>query len=133
MLKNCPSLYKIKLENNLIESLDTLKCLVNYKIKKINLSGNPVVESNPNYRKELFETIPSLESIDGIDKAGEKVESTIYGGEEDDEEGEEGEDGSYNDDDGEEEYPEDEDDEGEDEDDDGEEDEDDAPNKKSKE
>ena len=90
MLKNCPSLYKIKLENNLIESLDTLKCLVNYKIKKINLSGNPVVESNPNYRKELFETIPSLESIDGIDKAGEKVESTIYGGEEDDEEGEEG-------------------------------------------
>ena len=131
MLKNCPSLYKIKLENNLIGSLDTLKCLVNYKIKKINLSGNPVVESNPNYRKELFETIPSLESIDGIDKAGEKVESTIYGGEEDDEEGEEGEDGSYNDD-GEEEYPEDEDDEGEDEDDDGE-DEDDAPNKKSKE
>ena len=106
MLKNCPSLYKIKLENNLIGSLDTLKCLVNYKIKKINLSGNPVVESNPNYRKELFEK--------------------------DDEEGEEGEDGSYNDDDGEEEYPEDEDDEGEDEDDDGE-DEDDAPNKKSKE
>ena len=55
------------------------------KIHKINLSGNPVVESNPNYRKELFEMIPSLESVDGIDKTGEKVESTIYGGEEDDE------------------------------------------------
>ena len=45
-----------------------------------------MVESNENYKKELFDLIPSLSAIDGKDKAGEDVESTIYGGEEDEEE-----------------------------------------------
>ena len=53
---------------------------------KINLSGNPIVNSNENYKKELFELIPSLQAIDGTDKEGGEVESTIYGGEEDEEE-----------------------------------------------
>ena len=35
LLKNCPQLYKIKLENNCIDNIDKLKCLSNYKIKKI--------------------------------------------------------------------------------------------------
>ena len=89
LLKNCPDLYKIKLEHNLIENLDNLKCLANYKIKKINLEGNPLTSNNANYREELFKLVPSLESIDGIDKDGNQVESTLYneeGEEEDDDE-----------------------------------------------
>lgn len=134
LLKNCPSLYKIKIEDNSIDSFDALECLKNYKIQKIYLAGNPITKSNPNYREKLFELVPTLESIDGEDKNGNKVESTIYGGEEDDEELEEGEDGLYEgEDDGEGNYEdeEDEDDEGDDEDD--EDDDEEKPHKKSKE
>ena len=123
LLKNCPKLYKIKLENNCIDSIDKLKCLSNYKIKKINLLGNPFLSNNEKYRDELFELIPSLESIDDKDRQGENVESTEYNEEEDGEfdgEGEEEgdlseEDEEYGDEDGE-----------------GEEDDEDKPQKKTK-
>ena len=94
------------MEQNQIDSLEKLKCLAGYKIRKINLEGNPVVENNKEYRKELFDLIPSLTSIDGIGKEGENVESTFYGGEEedgefdgeiDDDEGEEIDDGGEDD------------------------------------
>ena len=133
LLKNCPDLYKIKLEHNLIENLDNLKCLANYKIKKINLEGNPLTKKNENYRKELFQMVPSLESIDGYDKDGNEVESTLYN-EEDEEEGddadyEEGEDdGDYSDDVEDEEGE----DNGDDDEDDDEEDDEEKPQKKSK-
>ena len=133
LLKNCPDLYKIKLEHNLIENLDNLKCLANYKIKKINLEGNPLTTKNENYRKELFQMVPSLESIDGYDKDGNEVESTLYN-EEDEEEGddadyEEGEDdGDYSDDVEDEEGE----DNGDDDEDDDEEDDEEKPQKKSK-
>lgn len=136
-MKNCPKLYKIKLEDNNIENLDNLKCLANYKIKKINLKGNPIVTSVPNYRDELFQIAPSLESVDDLNREGQEVESTDYNGEEDD--------GEFDDEDGDdiggeddEEFDEDneddggdEDDEGEDEDDDDDED-DEKPQKKKK-
>ena len=91
LVDQCPELYKIKLSKNNIDSLDKLKCLAGHKITKINIEGNPLTQSNKEYRKELFELIPSLKSIDGIDKNGEPVESTYYGDEED-EEGFEGDD-----------------------------------------
>ena len=86
LVEQCPQLYKIKLENNQIDNLDKLKCLSGHHLTKINLLGNPIVNSNENYKKELFELIPSLQAIDGTDKEGGEVESTIYGGEEDEEE-----------------------------------------------
>ena len=135
-MQNCPLLYKIKLEDNLIEDFKTLECLQKYHIKKISLAGNPLVKSTPDYRDKLFGLVSSLESIDGVNRKGDKVESTVYGGEED-EEGEEGEDGLYEGEDDEEgEYHEeedDEDDEGDYEDDDGEDDEVEKPQKKPKE
>jgi len=70
-----------------------LKCLANYNLKKINIKGNPVAEQNPDYRKELFDLIPSLEVIDETNKEGGLVESTIYGDEEDEEEDDDYEDG----------------------------------------
>ena len=137
LLKNCPELYKIKLEDNNIENLDNLKCLANYKIKKINLKGNPIVTSVPNYRDELFKIAPSLESVDDLNREGQEVESTDYNGEEDDgeyddEEGDDigGEDDEEFDEDNEDDGG-DEDDEGEDEDDDDDED-DEKPQKKKK-
>ena len=130
MLKNCPSLYKIKLEHNLIDNFDNLKCLSNYNIKKIDLEGNPLVSTNQNYREELFKLVPSLECIDRRDKEGNEIESTLYGGEEEEddgeyEEGEEAEDISEEDEEGEDEG----DDEGEGEDDD---EDDEEPHKKRK-
>ena len=107
-MKNCPKLYKIKLEHNLIDSFENLKCLSKYNITKINLEGNPLVSTNENYRDELFKLVPSLECIDGIGKEGNEIESTLYGGEEeeedaeyDEEEGEEGDDISDEDEEGE--------------------------------
>ena len=91
MLKNCPKLYKIKLEKNLIEDIENLKCLANYNLKKIDLDGNPIASNLSNYREELFKLVPSLTAIDGIDREGNEVESTQYG----EEEGEEEDDGDY--------------------------------------
>ena len=63
-----------------------MKCLAGYNLKKINIKGNPVAEQNLDYKKELFDLIPSLEVIDGTNKEGGIVESTIYGDEEEEEE-----------------------------------------------
>ena len=90
MLKNCPKLYKIKLEKNLIEDIENLKCLANYNLKKIDLDGNPIASNLSNYREELFKLVPSLTAIDGIDREGNEVESTQYGEEEGEEEDDDG-------------------------------------------
>lgn len=134
-MKNCPKLYKIKLEHNLIDSFENLKCLSKYNITKINLEGNPLVSTNENYRDELFKLVPSLECIDGIGKEGNEIESTLYGGEEeeedaeyDEEEAEEGDDISDEDEEGEDDG----DDGGEDDGDDEEDEDDDEPHKKRK-
>ena len=63
-----------------------MKCLAGYNLKKLNIKGNPVEAQNSNYREELFNLIPSLEVIDGTNKEGGIVESTIYGDEENEEE-----------------------------------------------
>jgi len=97
LVDQCPQLYKIKIENNKIDNLDTLKCLAGHKLTKINLEGNPITESNPNYKKELFELIPGLNAIDGTDKNGGIVESTLYGDEEDEEDEDEEFDGAEGD------------------------------------
>ncbi len=125
-----PSLYKVKLNGNKIESIDEFKGLKDSKIKKISVNDNPFIASNSDYREKLFEMIPSLTSIDGKDKDGKDVVSTEYDDEEDfgegdefeENEGEEFEDGEEFDEDDEE------DDEGEDDDD----DDDKKPNKKQK-
>ena len=106
----CPSLYKLKIENNEIDSVDKFKCLEKLKIKKLNIVGNPLIEKNKKYQKLFFEMFPeTLESIDDKDKEGKDVESTVYGEEEDgdeefgegDENEDDGEDGEDDDEDGE--------------------------------
>ena len=116
----CPSLYKLKIEENEIDSLEKFKCLTKLKIKKLNITGNPFVKSNEGYQNALFTMFgDTLESVDDKDKEGKEVESTVYGEEEDDgdeefdekEENEDDDDGE--DDDGDEDDDDGEDDEGE--------------------
>ena len=81
----CPSLYKLKIEENEIDSLDKFKCLTKLKIKKLNITRNPFVKSNEKYQNALFTMFgDTLESVDDKDKEGKEVESTVYGEEEDD-------------------------------------------------
>ena len=117
----------MKLNNNKIESIDEFKGLQGSKISKISVSENPFIDHNKDYKKILFEMLPTLTAIDGEDKNGAPVNSTEYDEEdynedEEDLEGEEFEDG--------EEIDEDDEDDGDD--DNNEEDEDRKNNKKQK-
>ena len=88
----------MKLNNNKIESIDEFKGLQGSKISKISVSENPFIDNNKDYKKILFEMLPTLTAIDGEDKNGAPVNSTEYDEEdinedEEDIEGEEFEDG----------------------------------------
>jgi hypothetical protein len=54
----------------------------------LDLIGNPVCELE-NYQEMVFEMIPSLEVLDGLNQEGDEVDSIEYGDELDGEEGEE--------------------------------------------
>ena len=132
--KKCPNIYKLKLDSNEIKSIDNLKCLSKLeKLNKIYIKGNPFTESNPNYQKELYEMIGTLESIDSHNKKGEEVESSIYDEEEENEDEENENDELREDDDEGEEYVDDgEEDEEYGDDDEDEDDDDERPHKKQK-
>ena len=124
LVKQCPNLYKLKIENNNIVSIDKLKCLAKLDgLKKINVKGNPFIATNPKYNNELFDMIKTLESVDSQDKEGKDVESSIYeeGEEEEDDDDFIEDDEEYDDEDEGEEYNDDEDDEDDEDDDDDEE------------
>ena len=50
-------------------------------LKKINVSGNPFIKSDNNYRTKLFSFFLSLICVDDCDKEGNDIESTEYGDE----------------------------------------------------
>ena len=75
----CPKLYKLKIEDNKIESPNIFFCLNKLNLRKLNIKGNPVCNKlYLDYRKELFNNIKSLEAIDNIGKNEENIESTEY-------------------------------------------------------
>ena len=75
----CPKLYKLKIEENKIESPNIFFCLNKLNLRKLNIKGNPVCNKlYLDYRKELFNNIKSLEAIDNIGKNEENIESTEY-------------------------------------------------------
>ena len=78
IIKQCPNLRKLKLENNNIIDINNLNNLLGLNIKKIYLDGNPFIKDNPDYKNKLFEIFLSLISIDGTDKEGNDIESTEY-------------------------------------------------------
>ena len=75
----CPKLYKLKIEENKIESPNIFFCLNKLNLRKLSIKGNPVCNKlYLDYRKELFNNIKSLEAIDNIGKNEENIESTEY-------------------------------------------------------
>lgn len=79
-----PELYKLKVGDNPIKSLDVFKFLKDTNIKKLELQGTKVAEKE-GYRAELFKLIPNLETVDSQSKEGDEVSTTNYDeGDEDD-------------------------------------------------
>ena len=79
LITQCPKLYKLKIEENKIESPNIFFCLNKLNLRKLNIKGNPVCNKlYLDYRKELFDNIKSLEAIDNIGKNEENIESTEY-------------------------------------------------------
>ena len=79
LITQCPKLYKLKIEDNKIESPNIFFCLNKLNLRKLNIKGNPVCNKlYLDYRKELFNNIKSLEAIDNIGKNEENIESTEY-------------------------------------------------------
>ena len=77
ILKLYPGLYKLKVSNNLIKSINVFAPLEKSKIKKIEIEDNPV-NKNDKYREELFNIMPNLISINREKRDGEVLESKIY-------------------------------------------------------
>ena len=79
IVKKCPNVRKIKLENNNIDNFNNINKLLGLNLKKINVKGNPFIECDNNYKNKLFNTFLSLICIDDFDKEGNDIESTEYG------------------------------------------------------
>ena len=97
LIEQTPNLRKIKINNNMISSIESLKNLNGLNLRKLSIIENPIINSNKNYKEELYNFFPTLISINNSDKEENYVESTEYGEGEDffclndssDEEGEE--------------------------------------------
>lgn len=106
-----PNLYKLKVGANPIKSLDVFKALSKLQsLKKVELQDTEPSQKT-NYRQDLFKLLSSLESVDGKDKKGGDVESTINDEDDEyDEEDAEFNDEDFEDDDEEEDFEDDDDD-----------------------
>ena len=88
-----PELYKLKVGENLISSLDSFKSLSGSNLNKIELQGTKASQDK-NYKETLFKLIPSLDIIDNQNKEGDDQSTTNYddedeGADDGDNEGEE--------------------------------------------
>ena len=86
VLKECPSLKSLSLTNNKFKEFDTLKPLTDLQLTHLDMVGNEFSESKEEFRKNVFELLPSLVLLDGADKDGVEANS------DDDEDDEEDED-----------------------------------------
>ena len=85
-LKRCgKTLKKLFLAGNKIEKADCFSCLKDEKLRQLDLMGCPI-SSQKDYRKELFDMLPSLRIVDGLNKEGKEV--SVFDSEEEAEEAE---------------------------------------------
>ena len=72
-LERCgKTLKKLFLAGNKIEHSETFSCLKDEKLRQLDLMGCPLA-TKKDYKKELFDLVPSLRIIDGMDKDGKEV------------------------------------------------------------
>ena len=95
VLKDCPNLTSLSLTNNKFKDFETLKPLADLKITHLDVDGNEFTEAKDEFRKKVFELLPSLELLDGANKDGVEDNSEDEDDEdEDDDDAEEEEDDS---------------------------------------
>ena len=81
LVKKCPNIRKLKMENNYIDNFEIFKNLLGLQLKRMNIKGNPCLINRKNYKSELFDIFLSLLCVDDCDKEGNDIESTEYGNE----------------------------------------------------
>jgi len=87
VLKESLSLKSLSLTNNKFKDFDSLKPLADLQLTHLDVDGNEFSESKEEFRKKMFELLPSLVLLDGADKDGVEVNSDDdEDNEEDDEE-----------------------------------------------
>mmetsp|Transcript_38470 Transcript_38470/g.39900 ORF Transcript_38470/g.39900 Transcript_38470/m.39900 type:complete len:217 (+) Transcript_38470:1-651(+) len=72
-----PDLYKLKVGENKIKSLDIFKKLADSNIRKIELAETAATESK-DYRNTLFQMLKNVDIVDNQTRDGEEASSTIY-------------------------------------------------------
>lgn len=72
-----PELYKLKLGNNPIKSLEVFKVFKDSNLRKIELQGTPVAEDSE-FQANLFSMIDSLEVVNNTTLKGEIISTTDY-------------------------------------------------------
>lgn len=95
-----PELYKLKIGENPIESLDVFKALANTQIKKLELTDTAASKTK-DYKVTLFKMLKNVEVIDNAREDGEEVSSSVYDEDEGDENDDEDMEGEEFDEDGE--------------------------------
>ncbi|KAL5469383.1 hypothetical protein EMCRGX_G030634 [Ephydatia muelleri] len=76
MLANCPSLRVLNLVGNRISTLEDLKPLCKLpQLSSLDLYNCPVTRSK-DYRDKVFDLLPALQSLDGLNSKGEEVEDS---------------------------------------------------------
>ena len=79
-LTNLSNLESLALDGNQITSLDSFKHLASLSaLREIALADCPVTVSDPEYRSKLFELLPQLQLVDGVDKDGNNLSSSSAG------------------------------------------------------
>ena len=72
-IKNLPRLSNLILSHNLIKEIDSFRLLAENKdLRHLVITGNPVVEDHS--LTEWFDLIPSLETVNAIDRFGSKTD-----------------------------------------------------------
>ena len=70
ILKDCPNLKALSLTNNKFKDFDTLKPLTDLQLTHLDVDGNEFTDSKEDFRKKVFDLLPSLVLLDGADKDG---------------------------------------------------------------
>jgi len=97
VLKDCPNLKSLSLTNNKFKDFETLKPLADLKITHLDVDGNEFTEAKEEFRKKVFELLPSLELLDGANKDGVEEDNSDDEDDDDVDDGEEEEDDSGDD------------------------------------
>ncbi|KAF0987690.1 hypothetical protein HZS_1948 [Henneguya salminicola] len=83
---SCPKLEQLKMSNNKVSTLDSLKPLTTLGcLKSVDLFNCPVCDIEE-YRNSVFQMLPTLKILDGADVNGEEVDSSDDEEENDDDE-----------------------------------------------